>query len=82
MLRHGLKLNGKRLKLTSNVLASEVIGERRKKISIPAGEIITVVSSPSHLGFVDVLWAGRSVSMCQFDIEQAGEEIPEVSAPV
>lgn len=69
-------LTGKRFLLHKDTLAVETIGDRRRSVSIPSGGIVKVVSDPSREEEqVDVLWAGRALTMFAVDVEGNSIEI-------
>ena len=73
-------LTGKRFRIATETLAvtQSSVG-RRTTVTIPAGEIVKVVSGPSGEGLVDVLWNGQIFDMFEIDLQLRGEELPDVS---
>lgn len=73
-------LNGKRYKLNNPTLALDLAGEKAVAITIPAGDIVQVISAPGQEQrerTVTVLWNSKTVQMFVIDIEMRGVELPE-----
>ena len=73
-------LTGKRFKLERATLAVDFIDGKRRAVTVPAGEVIKVVSGPTDGdGMVDVLWSGHVVTMFEIDVNVRGTEIADQS---
>jgi hypothetical protein len=71
-------LTGKRFKMETSTMAVETVNGKRMAVTIPAGEIIKVVSNPRHGDrMMDVLWNGHEVMMFAIDVQERGTEMME-----
>jgi hypothetical protein len=71
-------LAGKQFQFHKNTLVIELVNDKRTVVTIPAGDILKVVSDPRNgEDRVDVLWNGRMVSMFTVDVEGHGTEIEQ-----
>ena len=72
-------LTGKRFRINSRtlVLVQSATGQHAT-VTIPAGEVVKVVSDPDSRFMLDVLWDGRVVGMFLADLEARGEEVAEM----
>ena len=70
-------LTGKRFRLTRDTLGIEGSHENRAAVSVPAGEVVLILSGPRLYDqrLVDVLWGKRPLVMFAEDIERGGEEV-------
>lgn len=69
-------LTGKLFKLETPTMAIETVSGKRVAVTVPAGEIIKVISGPRHGDrMMDVFWDGRVVMMFAVDIQERGTEI-------
>ena len=73
-------LRNKRFKLTTPALALDAV-VRQGWITIPAGESIRVLAEPNGEGneMIDVLWAGRMLTMFAIEVSASCEEIKNES---
>ena len=68
--------SGKRFRLATATLALDMVGGKRRAITLPADTIVTVASGPKNNdGIVDVIWENGTVAMFQVDLLQRGTEI-------
>jgi hypothetical protein len=74
-------LTGRRFRLRSETLSTYMENGKRLVATIPAGDVVNVVSGP-HNGdrMLDVLWNGQAVAMFVIDLEARGEEIADQGA--
>jgi hypothetical protein len=70
--------SNKRFRLTKPALALDAV-VRQGWITIPAGEIIRVLSGPNgeEDQMMDVLWEGHMLTMLAIDVTASGQEITE-----
>ena len=75
-------LSGKRFRLTVPTLGIETVGDERKAVQVPAGEIVTVLSGPrpDDRRMIDVLWTDKTLVMFAEDVEHRGRIISEASS--
>jgi hypothetical protein len=77
-LKQRVMLTGKRFRLEIQTMAIDTVEGKRLAVTIPAGEIIKVISGPRHgERMMDVLWDGRVVQMFAADVSERGTEIAE-----
>jgi hypothetical protein len=75
-------LTGKRFELSKGALAIE-IGSERSCVTIPAGDILAVVSGPDGEGdhrLIIVAWKSRLFAMFAIDLKAYGTEIKDQGA--
>lgn len=68
---------GKHFRLKMEILGIEVVDGNRVAKTIPAGQLLKVLSGPrpDDRRMVDVLWGDRTLVLFVEDLEQRGEEI-------
>jgi len=63
-------------KLDKTTLAIGDVNGKRVAVTIPAGDIVKLVSNPSPRDkMVDVLWEGRMVAMYAIDLRLRGSSL-------
>jgi hypothetical protein len=69
--------SGREFRLQSPILAIHIVDGTRVAVTVPAGDLIKVVSGPKNYDdrMVDVLWRGEIVVMFAIDIQERGKEI-------
>ena len=73
-------LIGKRFRLNAGALVvRESEAGRKFTVTVPAGEVLKVVSGPDTNGMLDVLWNGGIAEIFLVDLESRGDEIAEAS---
>jgi hypothetical protein len=74
---------GKRFRLKREILGIETINYERVAASIPAGQLLRVLSGPrpDDRRMVDVLWGDRTFVVFTEDLEQRGEEVLAQAKP-
>ena len=73
-----LMLTGKRYKLIMSSRAIETVNGKPVPLTVPAGALIEVVSSPREGDrMIDVLWEGWPVAMYAIDLIAHGTEITD-----
>jgi hypothetical protein len=66
-----------RFKLDKTTLAIGDVNGKRVAVTIPAGDIVKLVSNPSPWDkMVDVLWEGRRVAVYAIDLRLRGVAAP------
>ena len=75
-------LTGKKFRLNRETISIETVGEVRRVVMVPAGDVVTVLSGPTpdDKRMVDVRWNGRTLVMFAVDIRGRGDEVREQTA--
>jgi hypothetical protein len=68
---------GKRFRLKQEILGIETNNYERVAVTIPAGQLLKVLSGPrpDDMRMVDVLWGDRTLVVFTEDLERRGQEI-------
>jgi hypothetical protein len=68
---------GKRFRLKQEILGIETTHHNRIAVTIPAGQLLKVLSGPrpDDRRMVDVLWGDRTLVVFTEDLDRRGEEV-------
>ena len=75
-------VTGKKFRLNRETISIETIGEVRRVVMVPSGEVVTVLRGPTpdDKRLVDVRWIDRTLVMFAEDIRDRGDEVKEQTA--